>query len=159
MTDIASALTGFDFIRKTIKRVSELQKDNETLSAVGDALSKLGEVQDKLYELRDENAALQGRNRELVEQLVKRAEWETRRAGFKLVETAGGAHVYQNDGPPVHYACPACMERGQVHLLQNRRVTSGAWVCSGFDKQYPVDAARHWNPPPTNRGGSWTNRY
>jgi len=159
MTEVASALTGFDFIRKTFKRVMELQKDNETLTAVSEALSKLGDLQDKLYELRDENAVLQAKNRELAEQLVKRTDWEARKAAFRLVETAGGAHVYQNDGPPVHYACPACMERGQVHLLQNRKVVSGAWICPGCDKQYPVVAAKPWNPPPTGRGSDWTNRY
>jgi len=158
LTDIASALTGFDFIRRTIKRVSELQKDNETLTAVNDALTRLGELQDKLYELRDAHADLQVKNRALEEKLAKRTEWETRRSGYKLVETSGGAHVYQNDGPPIHYACPACMERGEIHVLQNRRVATGAWACPGCDKQYPVSASKPWNPPPTSRGGGWVTR-
>jgi predicted nuclease with TOPRIM domain len=90
MADIASALMGFDFVRKTIKRISELQKDNETLTAVNEALAKLGEVQDKLFELREENLALQDKNRELADLLSKRSEWDNRKAGFRLVHTVGG---------------------------------------------------------------------
>lgn len=159
MTEIASALTGFDFIRKTFKRVAELQKDNETQTVVNDALAKLGEVQDKLFELREENTALQSENARLSGQLANSKAWEARRAQYTLVETAGGAHVFQSDGPPLHYACPACMERGEVHPLQNRKVVSGAWICPGCDKQYPVSAATPRSQLPTSRSGGWVNRY
>jgi hypothetical protein len=151
VVDIAAAVAGINYLRDFTRWVRGLQKDADVLTRINAAEEKVGEVHDKLQELRAENLTLLEQNRELTAKLRAADDWKERRSHYKLVKTAGGAHVLHhagNEHETPHHACPACAQRQLLFPLQDNGVANGSYTCPGCKHDYSVDAAEHRSRPP-----------
>ncbi len=139
---IGAAWTSLRTAKETGKALLDLKIDAEVRLKVSDMLDRLGETQDRLFQLRDDLDNIQSDNRELREQLAAAADWDSRLGQYALVETEGGAVVYESTFDPKHYACPSCVENRTIHILQDMRRYAGTFVCPKCDKHFPIRKAQ-----------------
>ena len=116
--------------------------DAQAKEKIHEVMTKLGAAQDALFQLRDELYHLQTENSELKQSLADMEEWETRLSEYELVKTSGGAVVYQFNGDPQHYACPNCLEKKQIHILQDTRNLGGHYRCVSCEAEYPINPSQ-----------------
>jgi|HubBroStandDraft_6_1064221.scaffolds.fasta_scaffold172714_2 hypothetical protein len=136
---IGAAYTGAKVALQTLRTVIATKSEIAADGRVIDALDQLGRIQDSLFELRNRLAELQEENHSLKEQIRAHQGWDARAAGYKLTQTPGGAYVYGSNGPPPHWACPACFEARAIHILQDNRVGSGSFTCPNCKVHFPVE--------------------
>lgn len=116
------------------RRISDLVKAGITLELqerIADLREAVLNAKDEVLRLREENQDLRGK-------LGEQEQWTARAAAYTLIETNGGAIVWHTPGPPEHFACPVCLEKKTVNILQDTRTYSGAFRCPGCGKTYPV---------------------
>lgn len=135
---ITAAYNGLKFAKETFTFLLETKIEVDARQKILDSLRQVGEAQDQLFQFREELYRLQTENRELKESILNVEDWKSRKMAYDLVETEGGAVVYQSKGTPKHYACPSCIERKEIQILQDRRVLSGDFDCPGCGKHFPV---------------------
>ena len=135
---IGAAYSGLKFAKDALQMALGYKIEVETRTQISAALEKLGLAQDSLFELREELMRLQGENDRLRVELKARGDWEAQKARYQLEETSGGAVVYASPGPPKHYACPSCLAKSEIQILQDRRVMGGVFDCPSCKTVYPV---------------------
>lgn len=135
---ISSAYTGLKMMREAITVILNAKIDSAAKQRINEALEKIGGIQDTLFYLREELSCLQTENADLKEKLKNKEAWEGRLAEYQLEKTAGGAVVYGYKGEPHYYACPSCVTKEEIHILQDRRVMTGSYDCPGCGKSFPV---------------------
>ncbi|MDO9272209.1 MAG: hypothetical protein Q7T94_04230 [Rugosibacter sp.] len=139
---VGAAYNGLKFAKDALKLSLDLKVENESHAQIHVALDKLGTVQDSLFEMREELFRLQAENEELRRELKGHEDWASSKAQYELQKTPGGAVVYRFLGQPEHYACPSCFAQGTIQILQDRRVMSGTFECSGCKTQFLVKPAQ-----------------
>jgi ssDNA-binding Zn-finger/Zn-ribbon topoisomerase 1 len=145
MSTIGAVWTSFRAAKDAGKALLELKIDTEVRLKVSEMLDRFGEIQDKLFKLREDLDTLQAENHELREQLTSMNDWKSRLEKYSLVNTGGGAVVYQSTFEPMHYACPSCIENKNIHILQDTNTYGGSFVCPKCDKHFPIRKPR--KPP------------
>ena len=135
---IKSAYDGLKTAKEVFSAYNDLKNEADAIGKVNEAVKKVGEAQDALYELREELFRLQEENNSLKQKLSEEANWEEKISKYQLVETEGGAVVYQSIEGIVHYICPSCVTKREIHPLQDRRVMSGTYDCTGCGASFPV---------------------
>ena len=135
---ISGAYTGIKVVKDSISGLLSARIEAAAKEKINEALDKLGSVQDTLFYFREELARLQTENAQLKDKLKDKEAWEVRLAEYQLEKTAGGAVVYSFKGEPKHYACPSCVTKREIQILQDRRVSSGIFACPGCGKTFPV---------------------
>lgn len=115
-------------------RVAELLKKGATL----EAQERIAELREAVLNGKDEVLRLREENQQLRQRVREQEDWDKRAAQYELVQATGGATVYRFLGKPEHFACPACIELKQVHILQDLKVMSGAFQCPSCKAEYPV---------------------
>ena len=122
---ISVAYEGLKIAKDTIKALSNLKIETESIGRINEAVRQVGDAQDTLFQLREELFKLQEENRRLKDTISENEEWMLKKSNYELTETDGGAVVYKSlEGTP-HFVCPSCLERKQIQILQDRRVFSG----------------------------------
>lgn len=145
--DIASAYTGIKFIKESLSFILSAKIEAAAKEKINQILEKIGPIQDTLFYLREELFRLQTENAELKEKLKASEAWEKKLAEYQITKTPGGAVVYQFKGEPKHYICPSCLNKKEVHILQDRRVMSGSFDCPGCGKGFPVNRSTYADDP------------
>jgi predicted RNA-binding Zn-ribbon protein involved in translation (DUF1610 family) len=138
---IAGAATSIKMVKDTISALLDLKVDIETRAKIADALAKLGDAQDAVFMLRETLFELQRENESLRQVIAKHDDWKKRVDPYKLAQTAGGAVVYRNaggDGVPEHFACPTCVNKREIQILQDRRTFTGDFDCPSCKTKYPI---------------------
>lgn len=135
----ASAYESLKAAKDIIRAAIEAKVDAEAKSKVINALEQLGNAQDALFGLREDLLNLQTENATLRQELADVQSWEARASQYQLARTAGGAVVYKFNGDPEHFACPSCFNRQQIHILQDCRVVSGRFRCTGCAADFLVN--------------------
>jgi hypothetical protein len=93
------------------------------LEPINEALMKVSSVQDSLFEAQSELFRLNEENQKLRQQIREQEDWKVKEAEYKLTETAGGAVVSVSiSGSPQHFACPSCMSKRNIGVLQDESV-------------------------------------
>ena len=139
MTTISAALTSVKALKELLQAATSLKIDNDTLVRINDALKEVSEIQDKLFEAREQLFNLQKGNDELRQQIKGHDDWKVRFDGFVLSNTLGGAVVYESRSDnPKHYACPQCIEKKQIQILQDLGGISGVFECPACKTKYQV---------------------
>lgn len=155
--DVATVSTAFNSLKiakDAFTWLLESKIEAESRTKVLDALRAVGDAQDNLFKLREDLFALQTENNAIKSKLAEKEEWKDRLQKYKLVQTEGGAIVYQSEEGTQHYACPSCIEKKEIQILQDRRVMSGAFACPGCGKLFNIKPVN--DPPPTvRRSGHW----
>ncbi len=136
---ITSALNGLKIAKDTFTFILNSKIETETRTKVTEALRVLGEAQDQLFKLREELFRLQTENKELKDTLSDQKEWKVKLTNYDLTKTPGGAVVYKSKQGTEHYACPSCIERKELQILQDRRVVAGSFDCPGCGKTFPIN--------------------
>lgn len=132
---IKTALNGLMGLKELGLSAQHSEVVDAAIDQMREAQDRVNTVHGDLIELREENHAL----RHTIEE---HDNWQARLAQYELVQTAGGAQVFQNDNSPDHhYACPACVENQRIGVLQNMQVVSGRWQCPSCSFNYQVDLA------------------
>lgn len=101
--------------------------------------TKLGEVHDELFVLRERLDTLQNERDGLRQELTKAESWATKAEQYELTKTFGNAVVYKFKSQPDHLACPSCFNKREIHILQDRKVESGDYMCTGCREIFKVD--------------------
>jgi hypothetical protein len=142
MDIIAATATAYQGLKAGTEILSAFiqgKVDAESQAKITDALSKLGDAQSTLFELQGALFQLQADNDRLRRQLDDREAWNSRLAQYELTKTAGGAVVYGFKGEPTHYVCPSCVNKPELHILQDNRTMSGKFRCTGCEAEYPIE--------------------
>lgn len=138
MIEIAGAISAFKAVKDLGKTIFDAKVDSDVQAKVLDVMTKIGEAQDTMYALREENIKLQGENERLTREAAGADEWARKIAQFVLLETAGGAVVFQNTGEPPYFACPNCVNQKRIVPLQDNRTMSGKYRCVACEAEYPI---------------------
>lgn len=146
---ITSAWNGIKIAKDTFTFILNSKIETETRTKVTEALRVLGDAQDQLFQLREELFRLQTENKELKDTLSDQEKWKSKLTNYELTETPGGAVVYKSIQGTEHYACPSCIERKELQILQDRRIFTGSFECPGCGKAFLI------NPKETK---SWPSR-
>src|SRR6266702_444159 len=97
IAELKAAFEGVKYAKEALTFGVNLKVDEKVREQVGDAKDKIGKVQDALLTIQDKLATLHEENLRLKEQLRQKESWEQNIANFILLETPGGAVVYQHN--------------------------------------------------------------
>ena len=147
LVSIGTAYSSLQLIRDSFTLALNAKIDEQTRSKIHAAMEQITKLQDSLFAAQQQLFQLQQENQDLRRQLESSEGWSNRAAQYKLVHTPGSATVYEFQGEPSHYACPACFEQQRVSILQNSgSVYSGAWPCKVCNQSYEVSVAQPIRP-------------
>ena len=150
---LAGAWQGAKAAKELLTAAFEAKVESEVKPKILEAQTRLGEIQDTLFALREQLSQLQDDKRDLQAKLDQAEAWSERLKQYELIKTIGGAVVYQFKGQPHHYACPTCINKKEVQILQDNRTLSGKYRCTGCKNEFPVDPRQEAEPVPIS--GSW----
>lgn len=153
LTAISAAYNGLKVAKDIFAELSNLKIETRSLEKINEAVKRVGEAQDALFQLREELFRLQEENNNLKRAIGETEAWKSRVAGYDLVQTPGGAVVYKSKEGTDHYACPSCIEKKEIQILQDRRTMSGDFECPGCGKAFPVNPRK--KPPPRTPNTNW----
>jgi hypothetical protein len=139
VTAISAAYNAIKGGKELLTGYLDAKVEKGTEEKIRDVLAKLGQAQDALFEMREELFRLQADNESLRKKQNDADSWAARLAEYELRQTAGGAIVYVFRGEPLHYVCPSCVNKKEVHLLQDNRTVSGKFRCTGCANEYPIN--------------------
>src|SRR5437016_7400811 len=109
------------FQQNLIQGLIGLKVDTEALYRINAAQTQVSNLLGALLETQGDLFKLVDENRELRRQIQTQEDWEKKKAGYQLQQTAGGAVVYASvSTSPAHYACPGCIEKREIQILQRR---------------------------------------
>ena len=143
---IAGAYEGIKATKDILKSAFDAKVDAEAKAKIVEAQSRLGDIQDTLFSMREQMFALQEERNTLKRQLDDTNAWSSRVAEYELTNTPGGAVVLQSKGALKHFACPSCVNKREIHILQNNRTLSGKYRCTGCGSEFPIEPRQS---PPT----------
>ncbi len=154
MTSITSAYTGLKIAKDIFTGLNDLKIETETLEKINDAVKKVGEAQDTLFALREELFKLQEENNSLCSKLSDIESWDKKISKYTLTKTNGGAVVYKYNDSPLHYMCPSCVAKKEMHFLQDDSSQySGRSECPNCHVRYSIEKDK--DMPPINDGGGF----
>lgn len=149
---ISAAYGGLKATKDLLSAALGAKIDADAKAKILEAQSRVGDAYDTLFELREELFRLQEANNTLRRQVEDAAAWAARISEYEIVEAPGKAIVYKFKGTPEHYACPACVAKRELQILQTNRNLAGTYKCPGCKSDYPVDHHRNINPPVMSSG-------
>ncbi len=135
---IAAAKGAIDLIKNGKDLVSK-SKNIDAIHKINEAEKNVSTALQAIYELQTELIRLQEENRQLKDKLREGNDWQDRISNYTLEPTPGGATVYASiGGQEKHYICPSCTEKKEIHILQDRHVYTGDYLCPSCKATYPV---------------------
>jgi len=154
MATISAAYTGLKTAKNIFTDLTNLKIETETLDKINDAVKKVGDAQDALFSLREELFRLQEENNSLKQQVSDAETWNKKLDDYTLTKTNGGAVVYKFNGEPLHYLCPSCVAKHELHFLQDDSSQySGLSECPNCNTRYSIEVDK--DMPPINHGGGF----
>ena len=146
ITTITTAYEGLKVGKTLLKAVYDSKVEADSKEKINEVMSKLGEAQDTLFTMREELFRLQSDNKELKDKYSEIENWLKKSEQYTLTKTTGGAVVYKFNDEPEHFACPSCIEKKTIQILQDNRTMSGKYRCVGCESEYPINP-RTKQPP------------
>lgn len=137
---IGATFEAFGAVRQLIWALHDAKVDADAKEKISEALKRLGDTQDGMFQMREELRRLQDERDVLRQKLADVDQWTAIAAKYELAQTPGGAWVLQSTTAPLHYVCPSCFNRKEIHPLQPNRTSSGKHRCTGCTSEFPVDA-------------------
>jgi hypothetical protein len=135
---IAAAKGAIDLIKNGKDLVSK-SENSDAIHKINEAEKNVSTALQAIYDLQTELFRLQDENRQLKDKLKEGNDWQARINNYALEQTPGGATVYASTGDQAkHYICPSCTEKKEIHILQDRHVYTGDYICPSCKATYPV---------------------
>ena len=138
MGSITAAYEGLKIGKNILQAAYEKKAEQLSDEKIREILEKLGAAQDTLFSIRETLFELQAENEALKRQVSETESWEERMSSYKLVQTSGGAVVYEAQHDPHHYICPSCVEKRSIQILQDNRTISGKYRCVSCGAEFPI---------------------
>lgn len=145
---ITAAYEGLKIGKNVLTSLYDLKIEADARKKVDVVMSKLGDAQDALFSMREELFNLQSQNADLKKSIAESESWDKKLAEYTLSKTPGGAVVYMFNGSPDHYACPSCVTKKTIQILQDNRTYSGKYRCVSCSAEFPINPQT--TPPPTH---------
>lgn len=142
MLEFSAALAAIKGTKELLTGALDAKIDIEVRAKVSEAREKIGTIQDTMYELRARNFDLLEENGALKAELSKAQGWQAQLDAYELVKAPGTAMVYRSKTEPVHYVCPSCLTKQEIHPLQDVKSDSGVYLCPGCKAYFNVDRER-----------------
>lgn len=142
---ITAAYEGLKVGKEILKSIYDSKVDADAKEKIDAVMLRLGETQDTLFSMREELFRLQSDNDSLKKKIAETESWDNKLSQYKLAETKGGAVVYKFTGTPEHFACPSCVSKKNIEILQDNRTYSGKYRCVGCSAEFPINPST--NPP------------
>lgn len=142
---LKGAMQSLGVAKKLVGTLSTAKPEDDVQERITQAMQSLGAAQEDMFQLREDLDQLQDERDDLKQRLQAAESWCKRSGGYTLVQTEGGAVVYMFTGDPLHYACPSCFNKQEIHPLQNNRTISGKYRCTGCSAEYPVELTKKLN--------------
>jgi hypothetical protein len=139
LTTITAAYNGLKVGREILNAFMEAKIETEARGKILEVVTKLGAAQDTMFEMREELFKLQSENQDLRRKSAEQESWDKRLSAYSLKGTVGGAVVYAANAEPLHYICPSCLNKRELHILQDNRTASGKFRCTGCESEYPIN--------------------
>jgi hypothetical protein len=159
MVEIATTAAAVGAIKtafNALKDLKELGLSAKHAAVVDAAMDDMREAQNQLNNVQGEILELREENHALKRTIANHDNWQDRFDQHALVQTPGGAQVYQGGEPPNnYYACPACIEHQKIQILQTERSMSGRWSCPSCNTKFPVDPPQTMRSSSRGGGGEW----
>lgn len=156
MTEVGPVSATFAAIKTALiglKGLKMLGLSAKQAGAVDAAIEVFRDAHDCLKSVHGELIDLRQENRTLRRRIAGHDDWQRRLSAYALVRRLGGAQVYQHGDPPNdHYACPACIENRQIHVLQPVSEESGLFRCPSLSCRELYRVNRSSDPSATNYG-------
>lgn len=144
-TGITAAKNGIAIL-KGVKSITDNAKMEVALSELRECIAQTQEsllaAQQSIHKLTEEKA-------DLKKQLDELAEWEAKKARYTLLEIRSGLLVYSympsaGDATPLHWICPGCFEKKQIHILQKTKPGDANIRCHDCEFSFdPRDSVPH----------------
>lgn len=135
---LTGAYQGLKSAKELLGALFDAKVDAESRQRVVEIQGKLGEVQDALFVLRERLAELQQERDGLQSQLAAELDWKNRLSHYELAATEVGGVVLRFRGAPAHFACPSCVNKQLIEILQPGSKYDGSYHCRGCKSGYPV---------------------
>jgi predicted RNA-binding Zn-ribbon protein involved in translation (DUF1610 family) len=148
MGSISAAYEGLKIGKGLLQSFVEHKAEELSEEKIRQVLEKLGIAQDTLFSVREALFELQSENEALKKQISESEAWAERLSSYSLVQTAGGAVVYESKGDPHYYICPSCVEKKSIQILQDNRTRSGKYRCVSCGAEFPINPHK---PAPSTR--------
>lgn len=102
MSSISAAYEGLKIGKSLLQTAFEKKVEELSEEKIRQILEKLGAAQDTLFIVRETLFELQTENDALKKQIAESEAREERMSSYKLVQTSGGAVVYESQNDPHH---------------------------------------------------------
>ncbi len=135
---ISTAYSGLKIAGEILSKILSKKTKCEVQKQIAEVQERLGQASDTLFSMREEQFRLQTENATLRQKIESKEEWQERISKYNLTETQGGAIIYQSKSEPRHFICPSCAEKQELHILQDRRVIAGLYICPKCAATFPV---------------------
>ena len=141
---IGAAIASVKALKDILQSVVNLKIDSDTLSRINEAQHQVANLLGALLDTQGDLFALQNETQDLRRQIQIQEAWDKRKARYRITETDGGAVVYEcvaydYENEPKHYACPRCIEKLTIQILQVMEDRdSGLFECPDCKKTYPI---------------------
>jgi regulator of replication initiation timing len=140
-----TAYEGLKKGKEILKEFLDFKADALAKERVNSVMAELGVAQDALFEMREELFRLQAENQELNDKLINAENWEARLQEYELIKTEGGAVVYGYKSEPQHFACPCCIEKKSIQILQDTGSWSGKYHCVSCQADFLIGKHNYSN--------------
>jgi len=136
------AMAGLKAVRETFSWLLDNKVNKEVEKRVREVMEEVRNIQDVLYSTREELFRLQTEKEELKRELAERDDWERRLSQYELSKTEGNAVVYKFKTEPIHYACPKCIEKKEIQILQDQNSPyTGHFTWPGCSTNFNINRA------------------
>jgi hypothetical protein len=142
---IAAAISSGKALKDIIQGLIGLKVDTEVLYRINEAQTQVSNLLSALLETQGDLFTLLNETQDLRRQIQIQEAWDKRKACYRITETHGGAVVYESvaydyENEPKHYACPRCIEKRTVQILQVMGDRdSGLFECPDCKKTYRIN--------------------
>ncbi len=144
ITSISAAIASGKALKDIIQGLIGLKVDTEVLYRINEAQTQVSNLLSALLETQGNLFTLLNETQDLRRHIQIQEAWDKRKACYRLTETDGGAVVYvsvayDHENEPEHYACPRCMEKCAIQILQVMGdKNSGLFECPDCRKTYAI---------------------
>lgn len=138
---IGAAIASVKALKDILQSAATLTIDSAIVDRINEARHRVADALSALLDAQEERIRLLNENQELLGQIRSHEDWEKKKAGYQLQQTAGGAVVYASVATsPTHYACPSCIERHEIQILQD--IGGSSFECPGCKVYYSIKPMR-----------------
>ena len=136
-------IASYGFAKDTIKGLFSEKVDERVKEKLQEVLDCIDKMQIAALEKNEQMFHMQSELYELKDKLRMVDEWKDRISEYEMYVAPGKGVVYKSIKAPLHFICPACVEKKQIQILQDHDLMSGEFKCPNCKVDFPVKLANY----------------